>query len=245
VNYLAEDVIADYEEAGIIKSVHVQADMSEPDPVTETAWLQSIADKHGYPHGIIAFCDSLSDNVAAELDRHCHYANMRGVRLTDQTRLGGRQVHELVTELSRRGLTLQIDAPPHRMGELSALARKFPDTTVFLGHTGFPEERTDDYYKFWRDEIHRLASIDNVVVKISGLGIYDHNWTVASIRRWILTPIDSFGVDRCVFGTNWPVDRLFSEMTTLANAYREIVSDFAPDEQNALLWQNAERLYAI
>src|SRR5262249_52941389 len=56
-DYLIDDLLADFRGAGVVKSVHVQADISEPDPVVETAWLQSIADSHGFPHAIVAYAD--------------------------------------------------------------------------------------------------------------------------------------------------------------------------------------------
>ena len=72
-----------------------------------------------------------------------------------------------------------------------------------------------------------VAEAPNVVCKISGLGMRDHDWTVASNRRWVLTCIDIFGPARCVFGTNWPVDKLFSSYEVLIDAYTELIADFS------------------
>ncbi len=74
-----------------------------------------------------------------------------------------------------------------------------------------------------------LAGPDNTVVKISGLGMVDHRWTVESLRPWVLECIDAWGVERSFFGTNWPVDRLYSSYGDLVDAYRELVSDFTAD----------------
>ena len=72
-----------------------------------------------------------------------------------------------------------------------------------------------------------MAAHDNIVVKISGLGMRDRSWTVESIRPFVLEAIEAFGVERCMFGTNWPVDRLYSDLPTLADAYRTIIAGFS------------------
>ena len=90
-----------------------------------------------------------------------------------------------------------------------------------------------------------LAALDNTVVKISGLGMCDHRWTVDSIRPWVLECIEAWGVERSFFGTNWPVDRLFSSYTDVVQAYREIIADFSRDEQIALFSGNADRIFRL
>ena len=81
---------------------------------------------------------------------------------------------------------------------------------IVVDHTGLPAERTDEYFERWKGGMAVAATCDNIRWKISGLGMSDNNWTVDSIRRWVLTSIETFGVDRCIFATNWPVDWLWS-----------------------------------
>jgi len=73
----------------------------------------------------------------------------------------------------------------------------------------------------------------------------DRRWTVDSLRPWALACIDAFGVDRCFFGTNWPVDRLFSSYDPVVNAYAEIISGLSPAERQALFFSNATSLYRL
>jgi predicted TIM-barrel fold metal-dependent hydrolase len=84
-----------------------------------------------------------------------------------------------------------------------------------------------------------------VVIKISGLGMCDNDWTVDSIRPWVMACIEIFGVERSFFGTNWPVDRLYSSYPDVVSAYAEIIKGFSPDEQVALFSGNAERIFRI
>ena len=84
-----------------------------------------------------------------------------------------------------------------------------------------------------------------MVVKISGLGMGEVRWTTESIRPWVLSCIEAFGVERSFFGTNWPVDRLFSSYPDVLNAYAEIIAGFPPDEREAMFSGNAERIFRI
>lgn len=246
VDYLIDDLVADFRANRIAKSVHIQADISEPDPVTETAWLQSIANQHGFPHAIVGYGDLRNPGLGAELDRHLAYPNFRGVRMSDDGELRlDPAVLRGAGALAERGLSLELDTPPSRMGVVSELACRRPDLRLFLGHTGFPEGRGTAYFDSWRSALGEVATAPNVFVKISGLGMGDHHWTTESIRPWVEAAIEAFGVDRCVFGTNWPVDRLYSDLPTLTRAYRTLVANLPVEDQRALLAQNAERLYSI
>jgi predicted TIM-barrel fold metal-dependent hydrolase len=82
-------------------------------------------------------------------------------------------------------------------------------------------------------------------MKISGLGMCDPRWTVDSIRPYVLGSIEAFGSDRVVFGSNWPVDRMFSSYPDVINAYAEIISGFPHAEQVAMFSGNAEKLFRI
>jgi predicted TIM-barrel fold metal-dependent hydrolase len=90
-----------------------------------------------------------------------------------------------------------------------------------------------------------LARSDNVMCKISGLGMRDPRWTVDGLRPWVVGAIEIFGTERCFFGTNWPVDRLYSSYPDLVRAYLELIDGFTVEEQSAMLVQNAERVYGI
>jgi predicted TIM-barrel fold metal-dependent hydrolase len=108
-----------------------------------------------------------------------------------------------------------------------------------------PRERTPEYFDAWREGMKSLAAYPNTVCKISALGMCDRRWTVASLRPWVIACIEVFGVERSFFGSNFPVDRLFSTYTDLTDAFREIVRDFTLDERRALFQTNAERVFRV
>ena len=97
----------------------------------------------------------------------------------------------------------------------------------------------------WQQELTSLAEAPNVVVKVSALGMGDPRWTLESMRPLVLGCIEAFGVERTIFGTNWPVDRLFSSYPDVVDAYATIIDGFTPSEQTAMFSGNAERYFRI
>ena len=245
-SYVISDLLADFEGSNVVKSVHIQAEYGGPDQVWETAWLQGIADTHGFPHGIIAKTDLSSDTARAELERHGEYANMRGVRNFVQ----GDDLHTPeflrgLRALADLGFLYDLNSTHEGMAGARRAAETVGDLQFILGHAGMPLERTTEYFNEWRAAMQHLAGAPNVAVKISGLGMVDHNWTVESIRPWVLATIEAFGVERCMFASNWPVDRLYSDYGTVVDAYLEITSGWSQDETDALFQKNSERFYRI
>jgi predicted TIM-barrel fold metal-dependent hydrolase len=125
------------------------------------------------------------------------------------------------------------------------LARRNPETLVIINHAGMPVDRDEAGVRGWRDGLRTLAKADNVVAKISGLGMVDHGWTADSIRPFVLDTIEAFGTERAMFGSNFPVDKLYSSFDTLYGAFESIVSGFSEPEQDRLFRANAERWYRI
>jgi predicted TIM-barrel fold metal-dependent hydrolase len=93
--------------------------------------------------------------------------------------------------------------------------------------------------------MRRLADLPQVSVKISGLGMLDWNWTEASIRPFVREAIAVFGVERAMFASNFPVDRLYSSFDALYEAFHSIVSDLPENDRQALFRDNAARVYRL
>ena len=245
-NYVAEDYIAETRNANVSKAVHVQAAIGSKDPVKETEWLQEAAERTGFPNGIVAHADLRDPDVERVLEGHCEYANMRGIRdFSYGEYLVAPDFHRGFALLEKYDLVSSIPANWQVMKKLRDLAAKFPNITIVVDHTGSPGERTEEGFKNWKHGMAIAAEADNMRCKISGLGMGDNDWTVASIRPYVLESIEAFGVDRCFFATNWPVDWLWSTYDAVVDAYTEITADFSRDQQVAMFSKNAETLYAI
>lgn len=244
--YRVDDFIAEIRFSNVPKAVHVQAALGTEDPVQETRWLQAFADRTGYPQGIVAECHLNRPDAQEVLERHQQYRNMRGIRdfgppnyLKDPTWLAGWRL------LARYRFVSCLDVRPAAFAEVVAMAAASPDTMICVDHCGIPELRTPEYFASWRAATRHLATASNVYMKISGLGMCDNRWTIDSLRPWVEACIESFGTDRVVFGTNWPVDRMYSSYPDVINAYAAIIAPYSEAEQQAMFFRNAERLFNI
>ena len=245
-NWLAEDFIEVSRTSNVTKAVHVQAAIGSDDPVKETEWLQEAADRTGFPQAIVAYADLRDPDVEATLERHCEYANMGGIRdFSYGDYLVEPDFHRGYALLEKYNLVASIAAQWQDMEKLVALASKYPNIPIVIDHAGVPEERTPEYFENWKRGMQTAAAVDNIICKISGLGMADHNWTVDSIRPYVLHCIEAFGVERSLFATNWPVDSLFSDYDTIVSAYDEITAGFSESERRALFSGNAEGIYGI
>jgi len=256
-DYFVSDYANDTKNQEVVKSVHLQAECS--DELAETRWLQSVADSHGFPHAIIAHADLSSPNLLDVLNAYRGMANVRGIRQLlnwdpsdPSMRMCGKDM--LKDDAWQRGfeqlaqfggLSFDLQVWYHQLPEAALLAKRFPQIQIILNHTGMPLERTEEATLLWRDGMKQLATCSNVAAKISGLGMTDHNWSVDSIRPYVLHTIEAFGVDRCMFASNFPIDKLLSDYDKLFNAFKEIVSGFPVQDQQKLFHDNASKFYRI
>ena len=233
--------------SNVVKTVHVQCAIGSEDPVAETRWLEHAASRTGIPSAVIAYTNLKSPDVEAQLERHVGASTrLRGIRdFSDGEYLTDNGFARGCKALEKFRLLLDLDTTWEHMADARDLAGGIPNTPVMLDHVGYPRERSREYFDNWRRGMRSLAEAENAWCKISGLGLCDNQWTVASIRPWVLAAIEIFGVDRCVMGTNWPVDKLYSNYDAVLDAYEEIIAGFTVAEREAIFWRNAERVYQI
>lgn len=245
-DWLAEDFIELTRSANVTKAVHVQAAIGSQDPVKETEWLQAAADRTGFPQAIVAYADLRDPDVESTLERHCAFPNMRGIRdFSYGDYLTSPDFRRGFALLEKYRLVASVAAEWRDMENLLDLARSFPNVPIVLDHAGLPAERTAEYFENWRRGMRAAARAENVICKISGLGMGDNHWTTDSIRPYVLACIEAFGTERSLFATNWPVDSLWSGYGEIASAYDEITRGFSESERTALFSANAERIYGI
>jgi predicted TIM-barrel fold metal-dependent hydrolase len=249
---------ADAEGVEVLAVVHIDAGHDPADPLAETQWLQSMADAVGFPQGIVAYADLSAPEAEALLAAHAAHRNVRGIRQILNVHAdplfdyGGRHFmreqpwRKGFNLLKKYGLSFDLQIYPTQMAEAAQLARAHPDTTLILNHTGmFVDRNSVAGWRQWRDGLRSLAACPNVSVKISGLGMVDHHWTVESIRPYVLETIAAFGVDRCMFASNFPVDRLYGSYRAVWDAFAQVTGDASEAEHAALFRDNAMRIYRL
>ena len=246
-HYTAADHRIESSGVPVSKVVHVQAAVVD-DPAVETAWLQRMADADplGWPNGIVGSGTLWTDDAPAMLERHARYANFRGVRdptFTDH--LDDDAIHAALAVMARLGAACDVGARLPRFEALGAVVDRHPDVTFVLNHGGTPNERTPEFLAQWRAGLTQLAQRPNLVCKVSGFALGDKEWTTESLTPVVNACIDIFGVERCLFASDWPVDKLYSTYGELFAAFVAITAGASASERDALFAGTAERVYRL
>jgi predicted TIM-barrel fold metal-dependent hydrolase len=250
-DYLITEFLTDIANQNVAKSVHVQAGHDPSDPVRETRWLQKVADGPGsrsIPHGIVAYADFSAPDVERVLEGHCQYRNMRGIRQTLHNHgelLENPTWRKNLGLLKKYRLSFDLEVFYYQMADAASLAQTYPDVQFVLCHTGLPARRDKEGLDGWRRGMRVLAVCPNIAVKISGLGMFDRQWTVGSIRPFVLETIDLFGIDRCMFSSNFPVDKMMSSYDVLWSAFKEITEVLSEGDRLKLFHDNGARYYRL
>ena len=259
--YLPDDYLRDARGDGgkirVAKVVHVEAGADPADSLQETRWLQSSADLRGFPHALVAHAELNNPNVEGLLAEHASHHNVRGIRQILNWHADPKKTYaprDLLEDadwrkgfalLRKYNLSFDLQIYPSQMPAAAALAGRHPDTLMILNHTGMPADRDAAGLQAWRAGMQALAQQPNVMVKISGLAMLDWHWTTESLRPFVLQTLDIFGIDRCLFASNFPVDRLFGSFARQYGAYQSLTASLSPAERIKLFAANAERIYRI
>lgn len=257
-NYMPEDYFRDTASFDVVASVYVESEWDPRDPVGETRWVHGIAERYGYPNAMVAQAWLDRDDVEEVLRAQASFPLVRsvrhkpkdapspdGVRPGAKGSMGDERWRRGFAMLEDHGLDFDLQTPYWHLDEACELARDFPQTRIILNHTGLPADRSDQGLYDWRRAMQRLALEPNVVVKISGLGQPGKPWTVAANRPIVLDTIDIFGIERCMFASNFPVDGLIARFETILGGFMRIVRHLPLADRRKLFYDNAVRIYGI
>jgi predicted TIM-barrel fold metal-dependent hydrolase len=255
-DYLVEDLLADAGGLPLVGSVHVEAAHDPAEPVRETAWLQSLTDKTGFPTAIVAAALLEAPDVADVLAAHREHPAVRGIRqmLDRNPATGAAEETPLMDDAAWRrgfgllapaGLSFDLQVLPSQLDVAARLAADFGETVFVLNHGGYHVPASPDQHELWRAGLARLARQPNVVVKVSGYDAVDPSWARPGYADYVLTLLDAFGVDRVLFGSNFPVDRRTIGYRDLVDATLSVTQQLTADEQDRLFCRNTARVYRI
>ena len=166
--------------------------------------------------------------------------------------------------LDRLGLSFDAIAYPHQLLEVASLARALPGLTIVLNHTGQAmgigpyEGKRDEVFRYWQAGMAELAQCDNVYVKLGGLGMptFGFGWHTREVpasslelaegfAQYHLACIKLFGANRCMFESNFPVDRVSCSYTVLWNAFKRVAEGLSAAEKAEVFHDAAARAYRL
>lgn len=257
-DYLIEEYLQDLAGTGIEKSVYVQANWAPERFEDEVAWVEAVAVNHGWPNAIVAYADFTVDDVRPQLDRLAKYPLMRGVRQqlhwheNPAYRFAARAdlaadptLQANVNHLADYGWSFDLQVFPDQMADAAALAAACPRVTFVLQHAGMLEDTSDKGWKTWREGTGLLAARNNVVAKLSAFGTFIRKNDPDFIAMMIGATVGVFGAERCLFGSNFPIEKLWTDYGALFGAFRVAAAGLSMAEQDAIFGGTAARVYRI
>ena len=257
-DYTIGEYLDDISGCGVTRSVYVQTNWAKDRFEDEACWVQRIADEHGFPHAIVAYADMDVDDVRPQLDRLSRYKLVRGVRMQlhwhENTlyRFAARvdlcaepRIRANVARLADYGFSFDLQVFAGQMAAAADLAASCPPVTFILQHAGMLEDLSPEGRGAWRDGMQRLANCGNVACKLSGLGTFIHRNDQAHATDVVAETVALFGPARCLFGSNFPIEKLWTGYRDLVAAYRAAIAGLGESERRSVLQTTAMRIYRI
>lgn len=200
-------------------------------------WLLELSAGEELIKGVVLNLQPDRPGFEGRLARASESDKFVGVRMRPIERydLSSAALHRSLACLERHGKTVEFGAKSvEKKKEFAELAGKYPNVTWILDHCGHPQSASID--EEWRAGIARIASSTNAVSKVSGLGGQPVTW-----RATLDTLVESFGAERLLYGSNWPVG------TLAGNDDKQILafSEYFGSEQEKFFFANARRAYGI
>lgn len=258
-DYDIGEFLADLAGTGVTRSVYVQTNWPAGGSVDEVAWVSAVAAQSGWPHAIVGHADFLDDDaVARTLAAQARFPLVRGIRqqihwhekplyrfadrpdIADDPRF-----RRNLARLADHGWLFELQVFEGQMASAARLARSLPAVTFVLEHAGMLEDLTPAGRRRWRDGMRRLADEPNVATKLGGLGTFLHRVDADHIGEVVADTVALFGDDRCLWGSNFPIEKLWSDYPTLVAAFRAAVAPFDDAARQRILAGNAARLYGL
>lgn len=253
-NYLQADFLGESEDYAPSASVHIQVGAAPGDSLRETEWLHR---QSPFPHAVVAFCDLAAADVEEQLEAQLNLPRVRGIRQIvgrhaeedkhqgTHTLLANPAWLEGLKVLAARGLSFDLQMIPPQMTELLMVLEQVPELSVALCHAGSPWDQSEGGLAAWQEGLRQFAALPNTVCKLSGLGMFNREWTVETLKPVVEPVLEIFGPERVMCGSNFPVDKLYRDYDSLWQAYEKLMENLNPVERHAVFNGCARRFYRL
>jgi L-fuconolactonase len=251
-DWTADDLVAYAKPYTVEGFVFVEVDVDMPQYLDEADWVQSLADEDKRVLGCVA-CLPLERGGAIEPDlaRVAKLPVVRSIRRLIQNQPDPEFVLrpgflEALKLLPRYNLQFDICIFHHQLPGTLAMVRRCPEVSFVLDHIAKPGIKAA-VIDPWRQQIRELAAMPNVVCKLSGVTTEaDHKtWTREQLRPYIDHVVDCFGIDRLMYGGDWPVSELAGRFRQWIDVLDWATADLTPADKRKLFRDNARKLYRL
>ena len=257
-DYDIGEFLADLEGTGVAGSVYIQVNWPAGKEIDEAAWVQSVADRHGWPHAIVGYVDFSTDDALQTMQALNKFSLMRGIRqqlhwhenplykfASRPDLMNDRDWRRNFAHLQDFDWTFDLQVFTSQMPDTARLAQDFPEIPFILQHCGMPEDASASGMTAWREGMKRLADQPNIHCKFSGLGTFIHQLSDDLIAEIAGYALEIFSAERCLLGSNFPIEKLWTNYADLIGTYRNFLGALPQDQQKSILFENARDLYKI
>ena len=246
-DYLPNDLAPILEENGINKTVLVQASNS----VAESKWLLELANANSLIAGVVGWVDLMSPDINMQLDELCADPKFKGVRHLvesepDDDWLVQPAVLTGLRQLSARGLSYDLLVHTRHLKHVPHVAESCPELALVIDHLAKPPIARAEI-KEWSQALQPLARYSNIYGKLSGL-VTEANWNswqTDDLRPYVDIALESFGADRMMFGSDYPVCLLATSYDRVLDSFQEILKSLSDADRDKIFSQNAEKFYRL
>lgn len=246
-NFLPEDLKIVYQENNIDGCVAVQADQT----LAETDFLLDLAEKNHFIKGIVGWVDLRASNIDEVLNQYNKFSKLKGFRHVVQ----GEADHNFmlrpdfgngIAALGKYNFTYDILIFPHQLGAALELVRRFPNQKFVIDHIAKPYIK-DGFYDGWAVLMKAISEYPNVYCKLSGMTTEAdyNNWTPEQIEPYMQLVLDTFGANRILFGSDWPVCLVAGNYTKTKELVTNFIAKLSSEEQAAIMGGNAMQFYNL
>lgn len=245
-DFLPGDLAVVLNENKVEGCIVVQADQTEE----ETDWLIILASKNDFIQGIIGWVDLHSDKIEERLRHYLQFNKVKGFRhvlqgeepsfMLQKDFLNG------ISKLDEFGFAYDILIFPHHLEAALQLVEQFPQQRFVIDHVAKPYIK-DGKIDEWKAGMAKLAQHPYVYCKISGMVTEAdwHNWTAEQLKPYLDVVVESFGIDRLMFGSDWPVCLVASSYSKWLQTIQNYFESFSEEDQEKIFSGNAARFYNL
>lgn len=257
-DYPMAEYLADLAGTSVEKAVYVQANWPVDKAADEAAFIEKVALETGWPHATVAYADMTVEDVRPALDRLARFPRVRGIRqqlhwhANPQYRFAASAelcrdptVQRNVARLADYAFAFDLQVFAGQMAGAAELAQACPTVTFVLQHAGMLEDTSPQGRDAWRAGMRTLAACPNVVSKLSGFGTFIHRNDPAHIAWLVRETVALFGARRCLFGSNFPIEKLWTDYRSLVDAHLTAAGGLDEADRRAVFFDNACRVYRL
>jgi len=217
----------------------------------ETRWFLELARAHRFIGGVVGWADLTQPDLPSLLDELQSDPGLVGIRHVvhdepDVNWLLRADVQRGLAELERRRLPYDLLLRPQHLAPALDVARKFPGLPLVVDHIAKPRI-ADRGWDDWAPGLEALASCPNVWCKLSGMVTEAdwHRWRPGDLRPYVLHTVELFGLDRVMYGSDWPVCLLAAPYDQMIGALEECLSSMSDCDRAKVFGNNAARFYHL